>query len=48
MKKTAATLAKIACLALAYLVAARFGLFFTVESKQVAILCRRQELHSPV
>jgi PAS domain S-box-containing protein len=38
MKKTAATLAKIACLALAYLVAARFGLFFTVDSKQVAIL----------
>ena len=38
MSKTAAPLAKIACLAGAYVAAARFGLFFTIDNKDVAIL----------
>jgi PAS domain S-box-containing protein len=38
MPKAAVSLAKIVCLALAYIVAARFGLFFRIDSKDVGIL----------
>ncbi len=38
MRKVAVSLAKIVCLALAYILAARFGLFFRIDSKDVGIL----------